>query len=98
MLFPDPWWKKKHHKRRLFHAPTVALFHDLLAPGGLFVARTDVPAYADLIDEAVLAHGGFRVAAEDEGDPPVLDHPRTHREKKCAELGIPVYRSAFVRT
>jgi len=52
--FPDPWPKKRHHRRRLVQAPLVAAIADRLAPGGtLHVATDDVP-YAEHID-AVLA-------------------------------------------
>jgi tRNA (guanine-N7-)-methyltransferase len=52
--FPDPWPKKRHHRRRLVQAPLVAAIADRLVPGGtLHVATDDVP-YAEHID-AVLA-------------------------------------------
>lgn len=52
--FPDPWPKKRHHRRRLVQAPIVARIADRLAPGGLLHVATDDVAYAEHID-AVLA-------------------------------------------
>ena len=46
VLFPDPWPKKRHAKRRIFQQPdTAALFARALAPGGLLLVKTDAQAY-----------------------------------------------------
>lgn len=47
LLFPDPWHKKRHHKRRIVQAPFIALIAKVLAPGGLFRLATDWEPYAD---------------------------------------------------
>jgi tRNA (guanine-N7-)-methyltransferase len=47
LLFPDPWPKKRHHKRRLLQASFVELAARRLAPGGLFHAATDWEPYAE---------------------------------------------------
>ena len=47
LLFPDPWPKKRHHKRRLLQAPFVELAARRLRPGGLFHAATDWEPYAE---------------------------------------------------
>ncbi len=47
LLFPDPWPKKKHHKRRIVQADFVALVARRLKPGGLFHLATDWQAYAE---------------------------------------------------
>lgn len=51
LFFPDPWPKKKHHKRRIVRPDFVALIARKLRPGGYFHAATDWPHYA----EAMLA-------------------------------------------
>lgn len=59
IYFPDPWWKRRHHRRRLI---TEGLVHDLaraLAPGGQVHAATDVPDVADLIRTTMAATGLF---------------------------------------
>jgi tRNA (guanine-N7-)-methyltransferase len=97
VLFPDPWWKRRHHKRRLFSADFIFAVHRLLAPGGVFVTKTDVAPYADLIEAAVGAHPGFSLAATTTLDPVLAELPRSHREKKCRELGIPIFQYRYVK-
>jgi tRNA (guanine-N7-)-methyltransferase len=61
VLFPDPWPKKRHARRRLMHQPGfVRLLAERLAPGGLFLFKTDAVAYFDgglatLLGEPLLA-------------------------------------------
>ena len=97
ILFPDPWWKRRHHKRRVFSKPWLDVLWRLLAPDGDVIAKTDVPCYADLIEREVQAHGGFRLDGTHLADPVLCSLPRSHREKKCAEHQIPVYAFHFVR-
>jgi tRNA (guanine-N7-)-methyltransferase len=47
LFFPDPWPKKRHHKRRLVQPEFAALAARKLAPGGSLHAATDWPDYAD---------------------------------------------------
>ena len=96
VLFPDPWWKKRHHKRRVFTADFTALLARLLAPGGDLVTKTDVPAYVDqMIDEALGA--GLELVGQGSSDPVLAALPRSHREKKCLELGVPFHMLRFQR-
>lgn len=53
VYFPDPWPKKRHHKRRFFRAEMLAAVARVLAPDGLLKAATDHAKYADAIGEAV---------------------------------------------
>ncbi len=91
ILFPDPWWKKRHHKRRLITPDFLALLHETLVPGGSVTIRTDVPAYADLVEAEFASHNGFVT------EQPEANLPRSHREKKCAELGIPTFAFQFAK-
>jgi tRNA (guanine-N7-)-methyltransferase len=67
VFFPDPWPKKRHHKRRLLAAPFVHALAGALAPGGYLHVATDWQPYADEIlatleGEPLLANtaaGGF---------------------------------------
>jgi len=83
ILFPDPWWKKKHHKRRLLGSVGLAPFAPLLKEGALVVVRSDVPLVLDLAREALPSIGCSPVAG------PGLELPRTDRERVCDKIGIP---------
>lgn len=97
VLFPDPWWKKRHHKRRVFQPAFVDVMAERLAAGGHLIVKTDVEAYADLIVDQVLAASGWSLEGTSDADPVLAGLPSSHREKKCAELGIPAFRFRFVR-
>lgn len=56
LLFPDPWHKKRHHKRRIVNAEFAALLADKLIPGGVFHAATDWQDYAEHMLEVLNAH------------------------------------------
>ena len=90
--FPDPWWKRRHVRRRLVDDRMSVLLLQLLAPGGLLDFRTDVERYAR---EAVvrLEEVGFE---NDAGpgcfsDAPAGEIPST-REKRYLATGEPVWR------
>jgi len=58
VLFPDPWPKKRHHKRRFFKAQTVEAVARALEPGGRLLVKSDHAAYAEVIGEVLAtAHG-----------------------------------------
>jgi tRNA (guanine-N7-)-methyltransferase len=88
--FPDPWWKKRHHKRRLIEAEFAALLRRLLVPGATVDFRTDVPAYAREGERTWLEAGFEKVADE---PPEVL----STRERRYAVTGQPVFRALFRR-
>ena len=60
IFFPDPWPKKRHHKRRLLQPAFVALLASRLAPSGYFHAATDWQAYAEEILAVVSDTAGLR--------------------------------------
>ena len=60
LFFPDPWPKKRHHKRRLVNPAFAALAARKLAPGGYLHAATDWEDYAAQIVEVLMAEPGLR--------------------------------------
>lgn len=60
LFFPDPWHKKRHHKRRIVQADFVRLLAQKLQPGGIFHVATDWPDYAEHIAEIMAASSEFR--------------------------------------
>ena len=57
--FPDPWPKKRHHKRRLVQPEFATLVHRALRPGGRLHLATDWEPYAEHMLEVLDAHPGF---------------------------------------
>jgi tRNA (guanine-N7-)-methyltransferase len=94
MHFPDPWWKKRHAKRRLRGAETLDPLARLLRSGGELYLQTDVEERAETFVADLREHPDFEVPAL--GDSPYLvDNPfgaRSNREKRAIEDGLPVYR------
>jgi tRNA (guanine-N7-)-methyltransferase len=91
MHFPDPWWKKRHAKRRLGGQETLDPLARLLRPGGELFIQTDVEERAQGFVRDLRAHDAFEVA----NPPYVADHEfgaRSNREKRAIADGLPVYR------
>jgi tRNA (guanine-N7-)-methyltransferase len=86
--FPDPWWKKRHHKRRMVDADFALQARALLAPGGMVDFRTDVEAYAREGEQTWLDAGFEKLPDE---PPEVL----STRERRYAVSGRAVFRARF---
>jgi tRNA (guanine-N7-)-methyltransferase len=88
VYFPDPWPKKRHHKRRLIQPWFLELAAAALAPRGSLRIATDWASYAEHIDEAVAESPAFSVAERREhgGDRP-LDRVVTRFERRGLRLG-----------
>src|SRR5262249_12684806 len=69
LYFPDPWWKTRHHKRRVFTPEFAQQCQRILRPGGRLVVVTDVADYAQMVREAGAGHPAPREA------PPPAGHP-----------------------
>jgi tRNA (guanine-N7-)-methyltransferase len=93
ILFPDPWPKARHHKRRLIQADVVADLARVLKPGGTLRFATDWRDYAAWTLERVTRSGVFDWTAEsadDWRDPP-SDHVTTRYETKRLGDCTPVF-------
>jgi tRNA (guanine-N7-)-methyltransferase len=98
VYFPDPWWKARHHKRRIMTEPFIAAIGRVLRRGGRLHFWSDVREYFDrtlaMVGENPTFEGPFEVAVRPaEHD---LDY-RTHFERRMRQNGEPVYRSEFER-
>lgn len=96
VYFPDPWWKKRHKKRRVMNVSFLADVERALLPGGTLHFWTDVLEYFEvtlaLIAAATTLRGPFDVPerpAENEYD------YRTHFERRTRQSGEAVYRAEF---
>jgi tRNA (guanine-N7-)-methyltransferase len=98
VLFPDPWPKTRHHKRRIIQPETVTEFARLLKPGTPLRFASDVAHYVDWALEHIQASPAFRWTAEAAADwrNPPADHVTTRYEEKRLGDCAPVFLD-FVR-
>ena len=93
IYFPDPWWKKRHHKRRLVTLAFLNQVLDLLKPGGLIRFATDVEAYFQMTEELLPELKGVSRSTPVSADTPNHDMDYlTHFERKARLKGKPIFR------
>jgi len=99
VLFPDPWHKKRHHKRRLIQPPFVELIAARLKKDGVFRLATDWEEYALQMLEVLRAANGLFANLSPSGDwmPRPDERAPTRFEKRGARLGHGVWDLAFQR-
>lgn len=99
LYFPDPWPKKRHHKRRLLQPAFLDLVAGRLAPGGTLRVATDWQNYAEHIDEVVAGSAELSVVERREhaGDRP-LDRPVTKFERRGLKRGHRIVDWCVART
>ncbi len=99
LYFPDPWPKKRHHKRRIVQDAFVALVAERLVVGGTLNVATDWAGYAEHIDEVLSRSDRFTLDERREhgGDAP-LDRPRTKFERRGLRKGHRIFDWRFVNT
>jgi tRNA (guanine-N7-)-methyltransferase len=99
VYFPDPWWKTRHHKRRVFTPEFAAACVRALAPGGHFHVATDVAEYAAIIGGLMDALPNLKRLPPPEPSGPAHDMDYlTNFERKFRKVGKPIYRFLYERT
>jgi tRNA (guanine-N7-)-methyltransferase len=93
ILFPDPWPKTRHHKRRLIQPDTVLELARVLEPGGALRFASDWADYVDWALARILESGRFRWTAQAAADwrSPPADHVTTRYEEKRLGDCAPVF-------
>ena len=89
--FPDPWFKKKHAKRRMVNEEMVATIVEHLSPGGRVFVQTDIEFLAEEMFDLFRAEERLEEIEIDANPFPV----RTEREKAVEDKGLQVYRTMF---
>ena len=99
IYFPDPWWKRKHKKRRLFTDQFANQLAVVLEPAGLVHSWTDVSDYFDVIAALMGQHAMFETLR------PPVEREATHDmdfqtsfERKKRKAGCQIYRGIWRRT
>ena len=85
--YPDPWFKKKHHRRRLIQRATVDLLASRLQTGGRLLLATDIPAYAQMTDQILSATPALTNDFAAAWLPQIKDRFRTKYELKAQREG-----------
>jgi len=96
VYFPDPWWKRRHAKRRIMQAPFLHHVERTLRPGGTFHFWTDVKEYFDASLELLAQHP--RLAGPFQVSETPAEHDmayRTHFERRMRLNDQPVYRAEY---
>ncbi len=89
--FPDPWFKKKHAKRRMVNEEMVETLAKHLAPASRVFVQTDIEFLADEMFELFRNDKRFK-------DTPITENPfhvKTEREKAVEDKSLPVFRAIF---
>ena len=98
LYFPDPWPKKRHHKRRIVQPEFLAICADRLESNGSLHIATDWANYAEHIDEMLAGSPDFDCVERREhvGDQP-LERPRTKFERRGLKKGHRIWDWHFAR-
>jgi tRNA (guanine-N7-)-methyltransferase len=98
VYFPDPWWKKRHQKRRVWTPDFAADCVRVLTRRGRLHVATDVADYGQIIRELLDAQSGLmRQRAGEQTGPPAPDEALTNFERKARQRGGAVYRAEYER-
>jgi tRNA (guanine-N7-)-methyltransferase len=98
VYFPDPWWKKRHHKRRVFTTEFAASAAGILRPGGRLHVVTDVEEYFGIMTGIVGALPEYRPLPPPEPNAPRHDLDYlTNFERKFRKQGKSIFRAAYER-
>ena len=96
LFFPDPWPKKRHHKRRLVQPPLIALLASRLASGAYLHLATDWQEYAQQMLEVLSSEASLSNTAA--GFAPRPEHrPQTKFEARGLRLGNQVWDLVFMK-
>jgi tRNA (guanine-N7-)-methyltransferase len=96
VYFPDPWWKKRHHKRRVFTPEFAAACERVLEPGGELLVTTDVEDYAAMVRATVAGHTRLVESESPAEHAPAHDMDYlTNFERKFRQQGKLIWRMRF---
>ena len=98
IFFPDPWHKKKHHKRRLVQPPFINALTEKIKPGGILHLATDWESYAEQMMTVLSANDQLiNCCGNNEYSPRPQHRPLTKFERRGERLGHGVWDLVFRR-
>lgn len=95
LYFPDPWPKKRHHKRRIVQTSFADTIARILKPGGIWWLATDWANYAESMRDVLDPHPGFTNIGEDNGFAKAPDRPLTRFESRGSRRGHSIFDLAY---
>ncbi|VTS04724.1 trna (guanine-n -)-methyltransferase : tRNA (guanine-N(7)-)-methyltransferase OS=Singulisphaera acidiphila (strain ATCC BAA-1392 / DSM 18658 / VKM B-2454 / MOB10) GN=trmB PE=3 SV=1: Methyltransf_4 [Tuwongella immobilis] len=96
VYFPDPWWKRRHHKRRLFTLDFAQDCLKVLKLDGVLSIATDVAEYFVMMQETLAQISEFSVIPLDPTIPG--SNVETNFERKARMIGTPINRARYRKT
>ena len=87
MFYPDPWPKRKHHKRRLLQKSFIDLLNKKLKAGGVFYFKTDWDHYFQETQKLLFENNDWKVLENKELESYLIDLPQTSFERKALASG-----------
>lgn len=98
VYFPDPWWKKRHLKRRLFGPAFAAACARVLRPAGTMHIVTDVAEYFQIMQEIMAQHTKMACLPPPSAQQPAHDLDYlTNFERKFRKEGRSIYRAGYAK-
>jgi tRNA (guanine-N7-)-methyltransferase len=99
LLFPDPWPKLRHHKRRFVNQANLDRLHRIMKPGAEFRVASDIDHYIRWSLREVAGHGGFTLLSDSPQDwrQRPADWPQTRYEAKAVREGRTCAYLRFIR-
>ena len=98
LLFPDPWPKRRHHRRRIVTTNFLASIHRALTDGGFFHIATDQLDYFKQMRTVVASTAGKLECMKHSSFREDLDLPVTRFERRFLDQGSPIHRIALRKT
>ncbi len=98
--FPDPWFKKKHHKRRVIQPEFINILSNLLQKGSLIFIKTDVKDLFNYMDCTILSNFNFKKIDKNDFNYSQSFNPnkvQTNREKYVIENHLDIFESIYIK-
>ena len=98
--FPDPWFKKKHNKRRVIQTELINILSNLLQRGSLIFIKTDVKDLFDYMDLTISTNYNFKTIHKEDFNYSESFNPykfKTDREKYVIEKNLDIYEKIYIR-
>ena len=98
--FPDPWFKKRHHKRRVVQPELISILSNYMQKGSLIVVKTDVKDLFDYMDCTILNNFSFKKINQNELNYSQTFNPnkfQTNREKYVISNKLDIFERIYIK-